>query len=71
VGSGGGADLMLQFRLEWGGDETKYCQKMKRRQQDRLNFMGRKYDTVRRHCDVGRRRCDTGEEKGRRRHELN
>jgi hypothetical protein len=32
VAGGGGADSMLQFRLEREGDETKRYQKMKRRQ---------------------------------------
>jgi hypothetical protein len=29
VANGDGADSMLQFRLERGGDRMKHCQKMK------------------------------------------
>jgi hypothetical protein len=29
---GGGADLMLRFRLKRGGDGMKYCRKIKREQ---------------------------------------
>jgi hypothetical protein len=40
----GSADSILQFRLERECDETKCCRKMKRMQQARLDFMGRKHD---------------------------
>jgi hypothetical protein len=45
IGSGG-ADLMLQFRLERGGNGMKPCRKIKRRQRTRLDSMGRKCDTT-------------------------
>jgi hypothetical protein len=32
VAYGGGANLILQFQIERGGDETKRCQNMNRRQ---------------------------------------
>jgi hypothetical protein len=32
VACGGGADSMFQFWLKRGGDRTKHCQKIKRRQ---------------------------------------
>jgi hypothetical protein len=32
VVGGGGADSMLRFRLERGGDGMKHCRKMKQRQ---------------------------------------
>jgi hypothetical protein len=31
VAGGGGADLMIRFRLKRGGDGTKHCRKKKRR----------------------------------------
>jgi hypothetical protein len=46
VASSSGADSMLQFWLERGGDGTQRCWKMKRRQRARLISMGRKRDTV-------------------------
>jgi hypothetical protein len=46
VADGGGADLMLQFQLERGGDGTKWCRKMKRRQRAHLGSMGRKRNTT-------------------------
>jgi hypothetical protein len=58
---------MLQFRLAGGGDRTKHCWKMKRRQRARFGSMERKRDTTRRCDDVGQRRGGTGEGKGRRR----
>jgi hypothetical protein len=64
VANSGGADSMLWFQLERGGDEMKCYQKMKQRQRARLSSMGRKHDTARWHGDVGRRRCSTGEGKG-------
>jgi hypothetical protein len=54
---------MLQFRLERGGDGTKRCQKMNRRQRAHLSSMGRKHDMVRRCDDLDRRRSDTEEGK--------
>jgi hypothetical protein len=69
VAGDGGADSMLQFRLKKGGDGTKRCRKMKRRQRANLISMGRKRDA--RQCgDIGRTRGDTGEGKGWRRHQL-
>jgi hypothetical protein len=38
---GDGANLMLQFRLEMGGDGIKRCQKIKRRQCTCLGSTGR------------------------------
>jgi hypothetical protein len=70
VASGSGADSMLQFWLERGGDGIKHCRKMKRRQQARIRLMGRKCDTVRRCDDIGWRRGDTREGKGSRRRQL-
>jgi hypothetical protein len=70
VACGGGADSMLQFQLERGGDRTKRCQKMKWRQRTHLGSMGRKRDMTRWCDNVGRRRDDTGEGKGRRRCQL-
>jgi hypothetical protein len=67
VAGGSGANSMLWFWLERGGDRTKHCRKMKQRQQARLVSMGRKRDTVRWCGDVGRRRGGTGKGKGRRR----
>jgi hypothetical protein len=46
VAGGGGADLMLQFQLERGGDEMKCCQKIKVKQPSRLGSMGRKRDMM-------------------------
>jgi hypothetical protein len=63
---GGGADSILQFRLERRGDGTKRCRKMKQRQRSHLGSMGRKRDMTRWHDDVGRTRGGTGEGKGRR-----
>jgi hypothetical protein len=67
VADGGGADLMLQFQLERGGDGTKWCRKMKRRQRAHLGSMGRKRNTMRWRGDVAQRRGVTREEKVRRR----
>jgi hypothetical protein len=58
---GDGADSMLRFRLEWGGDGMKRCQNMKRRQRACLSSIGRKCDTMRWHGDVSQRRGGTGE----------
>jgi hypothetical protein len=69
-GRGGGADSMLQFQLERGGDGMKHCRKMKWRQQACLGSMERKHDTVRWRGEFGRRRCGIGEGKGRRRRQL-
>jgi hypothetical protein len=66
VACDGGADSMLQFWLKRGGDGTKHCRKMKRRQRAHLGSMGRKRDTVRWHDNIGRRRGGIGEGKGRR-----
>ncbi len=46
VTGGGGADSILQFQLEMGGDETKYYREMKRRQQAHLRFIGSKRDAT-------------------------
>jgi hypothetical protein len=56
VADGGGADSMVRFRLK---RRSERCQKMKRRQRDRLDSMGRKCDTAWWCGDVGRRRGDT------------
>jgi hypothetical protein len=37
VAGGGGVDSILWFRLKRGGNGTKHCQKMKRRQQAHLD----------------------------------
>jgi hypothetical protein len=70
VAYNGGADSILLFQLKRGGDRTKRCPKMKRRQWARLDSMGRKCNRVRRRDDVGRRRCGIEEGKGRRRRQL-
>jgi hypothetical protein len=70
VACDGGANSMLQFRLERRGDGEKYYRKMKRRQQSHLVSMERKRDTVRRRDDVGRSRGGTEEGKVRRRCQL-
>jgi hypothetical protein len=44
---GGGADSMLQFRLERGGDRMKHYRKMKRRQRARLDSIERNRDMTR------------------------
>jgi hypothetical protein len=62
--------LMLQFRLERGGNRTKRCRKMKWRQRARLNSMGRKCDLTRQRDNAGRRRDGTRERKERRRCQL-
>jgi hypothetical protein len=41
-----GANSMLQFQFERGGDRTNRCRKIKRRQRARLSSMRRKYDTT-------------------------
>jgi hypothetical protein len=51
VAGGGGADSMLQFRLEWGGDGTKRCRNMKWSQRAHL-------DSMRKNCDMMRWRGD-------------
>jgi hypothetical protein len=70
VASGDGADLMLQFQIDRGGDGTKRYRKMKRRQRARLDCIRRKCDTTRQGDNVGCRIGDTGDGKGRRRHHL-
>jgi hypothetical protein len=45
-------DLMLQIQLERGVDGMKCCQNMKRRQQARIGYMGKKRDMTRRRDDV-------------------
>jgi hypothetical protein len=47
VADGGGVNSILRFRLERGGDGTKSCWKMKRRQRARFGSMRRKRDTAR------------------------
>jgi hypothetical protein len=64
MAGGGGADSMLRFQLERGGDV------MKRRQGARLGSMGRKCDTAQRSGDVGQSRGGTEEGKGRRQRQL-
>jgi hypothetical protein len=64
MAGGGVVDSMFQFWLSRGGDRTKSCQKMKRRQRAHLGSMRRKRDTMRWHGDIDRRRGDTGEGKG-------
>jgi hypothetical protein len=49
---------------------TKHFQKVKRSQRARLESMGSKRDTTRRHGDVDPRRGDTREGKGMRRCQL-
>jgi hypothetical protein len=44
VADSGGADSMLWFRLEKGGDVMKHCQKKKRSQRARVGSIGRKCD---------------------------
>jgi hypothetical protein len=63
VAGGGGADSILRFRLERGGDGMKRCQKMKQRERARLSSMGRKRDTARRRGDVDQMIGDTREGK--------
>jgi hypothetical protein len=70
VVGGVGVDSMLRFRLERGGDKTKHCRKMKRRQQARLSSMERKRDTAQRCANVGQRRDGTGERRESRQHQL-
>jgi hypothetical protein len=66
VAGGGGADSMLQFRLERGGDGTKRCRNMKWRQRAHLDSMGRNCDMMRWRGDIDSRRGGTVEEKWRR-----
>jgi hypothetical protein len=70
VADSGGADSLLRFQLERGGDGIKRSQKMKLSQRARLSSMERKRDTARWRGDVSRRRGGTREAKGRRRHQL-
>jgi hypothetical protein len=70
IACGGGANSMLQFRLERRGDGEKYYRKMKQRQQSHLVSMERKCDTMRRRDDVGRSRGGIEEGKVRRRCQL-
>jgi hypothetical protein len=56
VADDGGADSIFRFRLKRGGDETKCHRKMKRWQRARVDSMGRKYDTTRRHGVISWRR---------------
>jgi hypothetical protein len=46
VADDSGADSMLQFRLERGGNMMKCCRKMKQQQRAYLDFMGSKCDTT-------------------------
>jgi hypothetical protein len=64
VAYGGGTDSILQFQLERGGNGTKHCRKIKRRQQACLDSMERKRDTVWRHDNIDWRRGNTEEGKG-------
>jgi hypothetical protein len=43
---GDGADSMLRFQLERGGNRKKCCRKMKRGQWTRFGSMGKKHDTA-------------------------
>jgi hypothetical protein len=61
---------ILHFRLKRGGDGTKRCQKMKRRQRAHLDSMKRKRDTMQWRDEIGWSRGGTEEEKGRRRYQL-
>jgi hypothetical protein len=63
VADGGGADSMLRFQIERGGDGTKRCQKIKRRQRAHLSYMERKRDTARRHGDICQMKGGTREGK--------
>jgi hypothetical protein len=65
-----GADSMLQFQFDRGGDGTKHCWKIKPRQWACLDSMGRKRDMARCRDDVNRRRGGTEKGKERRRHQL-
>jgi hypothetical protein len=49
----GGANSMLWFQLNRGGDGMKCCWNMKQRQRVRLGSIRRKHDTVRRRGDIG------------------
>jgi hypothetical protein len=69
VANNGGADSILRFRLERGGDGVKRCQKMKRMQRACLGSMRRKKrDMVWWRGDIGRRTGGTGEGGTRQRH---
>jgi hypothetical protein len=57
---------MLQFRLQKGGDGTKYYQKIKRMQRAYLSSIEKKCDTTRRRDGVDQRRGSTEERKERR-----
>jgi hypothetical protein len=70
VAGGGGADSMLQFQFESGGDRTKRCWKIKCKQRARVGSMGRKRDTMRWRGDIGRKRGGTEEGKGRTQRQL-
>jgi hypothetical protein len=61
MADGGGADSILRFWLERGGDGTKHCRKMKRRQRAGLGSIGKKRDTAQRRGDVSQRRGGTRE----------
>jgi hypothetical protein len=50
-----GANLMLYFQLERGGDGMKCYRKLKRRQRARLGLMGKKHYTTRRRRPEERR----------------
>jgi hypothetical protein len=67
----GGADVMLRFWLESGGDGMKHLRKMKRRQWAHIAFTRSKRDTVRWRDNVGRRRGSIEEGKCRRQRHLN
>jgi hypothetical protein len=45
VGSGG-ADSILIFQLKRGGNGTKYCRKLNRRQRAHLSSIGKKHDRM-------------------------
>jgi hypothetical protein len=62
MADGGGANLMLRFRLEMGGNGIKHYRKTKRRPWAHFDSMERKCDTTQ-HCgDVDQRRGGAREE---------
>jgi hypothetical protein len=68
MAGGGGAESILQFWLERGGDRMKM--KMKWRQRTHLDSIGRKCDMARWSDDISWMRGDTREGKERRRCQL-
>jgi hypothetical protein len=46
VAGDSGADSIFQFWLEMGGDDAKYCRKMKQSQRAHFDSIGKKCDTA-------------------------